>query len=196
MSGEDRVRWDRRYATGDYTPRTAPSPFLERWLPHLPVGRALDIACGTGRHALRLAEEGFDVHAVDISTVAVDRAAREGDRRGLAVEWEVVDLDELAIPAGAYDLVVVMRYRDPALWPKAVTALAPDGWLLVEHHLRTTVDVGGPQSPEFRVAPHELLRAAEGLRVLQYTEELEEGDAPGSRYAIARLAACNGDPGF
>jgi SAM-dependent methyltransferase len=197
MSQAERSRWDRRYDTGEYVPRSHPAPFLLRWLEHVPVGRALDVATGTGRNALALAEAGFEVDAVDISAVAIDRARTEADRQGLEIDWVVADLDTDPLPAGDYDLITVVRYRNRRLWPRLASALAPDGWILVEHHLQThRQDVVGPRDDAFRLAPGELLAAFGGLRIVHYSEHVEPTDAGDALFVIARLAACAGDPGW
>lgn len=196
MSEEDQQRWDRRYADGGYVPRRHPSPFLLEWLDRIPVGRALDVATGAGRNALHLASAGFDVTAVDGSSVAIGMARDAAVERGLAVDWQVADLDTFDVGSHAWDLVTVFRYRDASLWPRLASALAPGGWLVVEHHLLTTADVDGPSTDDFRVRPRELLDAADGLRVVHYSEGLEPADDPTRQYALARLVACDGDPGF
>lgn len=196
MSAEDRERWDRRYAEGTYVPREEPSAFLVRWLPHVPRGRALDLATGTGRNARHLAAAGFSVTAVDVSPVAIAQA-RERTDPALDITWRVADLDTLDL-GGPWDLVTVVRYRDERLWPRVATSLAPDGWVLVEHHLRTELDVGGPDDERFRVAPGELLEAFGTLRVVAYEERLEPADHPGAgeRFANVRIAAVHGSPGW
>lgn len=196
MSDDERQRWDERYASGEYRPRTEASPFVLGWLDHVPRGPALDVATGTGRNAMALAEAGFDVDAVDISAVAIDRGREEAERRGLAISWHVADLDTDPLPRDGYSLVVVSRYRNRALWPRLATALAPDGWVLIEHHLRTHRDVGGPPSDDFRLEPGELLEAFAGLRIVYYREVVEPADHGDGLFANARLAACAGDPGF
>ncbi len=197
MTEDERDKWDDRYASGDYQPRTWPSPFLEEWIPQLRTGRALVLACGTGRNAIRLAEAGFQVEGVDISPVAVARAGAEASRRGVDVEWRVADLDDVDLEPSAYDLITVIRYRNRALWPRLPGALAPDGFLLVEHHLQTPLAVAGPSSPGFRLEPQELLDECSGaLRIVHYSEVLEPADKTGSMYALARMAACKGNPGF
>ena len=201
MSHSERVNWDRRYAAGEYLPRTTPSPFLDRWLPALVTGgtgapkRALDVATGAGRHALRLAEAGFQVDAVDISAVALSQAEQTARERGLNVNWQCADLDEFQ-PDTGYDLITVFRYRNKELWPVLARALAEGGWVLVEHHLRTSAAVDGPPSDEFRVAPGELLEAFGALRIMHYTEQIEVGDRPDTLHAVVRLAACRGGPGW
>ncbi len=161
----------------------------------IPRGRALVLACGTGRNAFYLAEAGFEVEGVDISEVAIARARAEAERRNLGVEFRVADLDEVTLTQGAYDLVTMVRYVNRSLWPKATHALAPNGWLLTEQHLKTARDVLGPTG-SFRVEPGELLKAFSDLRVVEYWEGVEIADRDGKEAVLARLLACNGDPGW
>jgi SAM-dependent methyltransferase len=197
VSHEERSRWDRRYATGEYVARAQPSPFLLEWLDRIPVGRALDVATGTGRNALALADAGFEVAAVDISAVALDRARAEGEERGLPVDWILADLDDEALPGDGYDLIAVLRYRNPDLWPRLAAAMAPGGWIVIEHHLRTSrEDVVGPSDDAFRLAPGELLEAFRDLRIVHYSERVEPTDDGEALFVIARLVACAGDPGW
>ena len=144
---------------------------------------------------MRLAESGFDVEAVDISAQAIAVGRAEADRRGLDIRWVVHDLDDASLAEGAYDLITVIRYVNRRLWPRLLRSLAPDGWLIIEHHFLTEVDVEGPSTPDFRLRPQELLRAFESLRIVFY-EETVETDRDGHRYALERIVACNGDPGF
>lgn len=196
MSEEERRRWDERYATGEYRARTSPTRYLQEWVSRFRPGRALVIACGPGRNALYLAQRGFDVTGVDISEVAVDRARGSAAERGLDARFVVADLDQLEPEAGAYDLITVIRYRNRGLWPRLVDALAPNGWILAEHHMKTSTDVAGPGSPEFRLDPGELLEAFGSLRVVDYSESIEPSDDDTTNYAIQRAVACNGDPGW
>ncbi|MDH3607280.1 MAG: methyltransferase domain-containing protein [Acidimicrobiia bacterium] len=196
MSESERQAWDERYRTGTYQPRPKAGPFLESWMPRLPVGRTLDVACGAGRNAFRLAEAGHRVTAVDVSSVAVDMARAEADQRSLEIDWMVSDLDEYAVPESSFDLITVIRYVNRGLWPRLIEGLVPDGWLLIEHHLQTDADVDGPSSPDFRLRPQELLEAFAELRIVFYEETLEPGDQDGRPFALARLVACRGDPGF
>ena len=196
MSEDERQRWDERYATGEYRARIRPTPLLEEWSGVNAPGRALVVACGPGRNALYLAEHGFDVVGVDVSEVAIGQARTAADDRGLDAEFLVADLDEFTLEPGAFDLITVIRYRNRDLWPRLVDALAPNGWILAEHHMKTTAEVAGPTSPEFRLDPGELLQAFAGLRIVHYSESIEQADDEEQTYAIERAVACNGDPGW
>src|SRR5690606_28409212 len=169
VSNEERVQWDRRYADGEYLPRQNSSHFFEAWLPVIlgsdarEPGRALDVATGVGRHALRLAEAGFEVDAVDISDVALGLARDKARDRGLTVNWltaalDDLDLDDLRLEHH-YRLITVFRYRNEQLWSRLIDALEPNGWVLVEHHLKTELAVDGPRPEAFLVRPGELLGA-------------------------------------
>lgn len=196
MSRDDRRKWDERYSTGDYEPRSAPSPLIETAIDMVPPGRALVLACGTGRNALRLAEAGFQVEAVDISAVAIARAEAESRRLGLDVDWQVADIEELRLSPDSYDLITMIRYLNRAKWTPAVSALRPDGWLLMVQHFRTRREVLGPTDPAFRLEPGELLRAFSALRVVSYSETIERSPESDRPSASASLLACKGDPGW
>jgi len=192
----DREKWDRCYAGGAYEPRTYPSPFLVERLPSLPRGRALDIACGAGRNALRLAEAGYEVEAMDISGVAIERARAAARERGLKVCWRVADLDDFDPPPDRFDLITVIRYTNRKLMERLPEALTEGGMLLVEHHILTSAPVGGPTSRAFRLAPNELIDLYHGrLRVLFHEERIAP-DPDGKEMALVRFLGCRGSPGF
>ena len=198
MSDADREKWERRYAEGSYEARTHPTRLLVDWLPRIgkPEGaRALDLACGAGRNALYLANEGYRVDAMDISGVALARGAARAAEMGVKVEWIETDLDHVALTPARYDLVVVARYVNRGLTEALVGALREGGHLLYEQHLQTDQDVGGPRNPEFRLRPNELLDMFRVLRVLYYREGIMK-DPDGPTMALAQLVACRGSPGF
>lgn len=127
MSEADRARWEEKYRAGVH-PETEPDPVLLRALASAPSrGRALDVACGRGRHAIALARRGYDVDAVDLSPSGL-ACARE--RAGhLRIRWIEADLDTWTPPEGAYAVVVCVDFSDERLVPRLLCALAPGGVL-------------------------------------------------------------------
>ena len=195
MSEADREKWDTRYAEGSYKPRTHATPLLIEWLPRLPAGRALDLACGAGRNALYLAAAGYRVDAMDISAVVLERARQSAGERGLEVNWICTDLDTATLPVDTYDLVVVTRYLNRLLTEGLMDSLRQGGHLVYEQHLLTELPVDGPKSRSFRLQPNELLERFAPLRVLYYREGIME-DRDGRTMALAQLVACEGSPGY
>src|SRR5436305_9603913 len=65
-------------------------PFMEQWALLL-GGALLDLACGTGRMALRLAAQGYQVTGVDLVPEMIARARRIAAARSLSMEWVVAD---------------------------------------------------------------------------------------------------------
>jgi len=189
MASHDSERWNQRYAEGAYGERTHPAVLLADWIHEAPPGRALDVACGAGRNALFLAERGFEVTGVDISSAALELAAARADQAGLLIGWQQHDLDEPLSVADPYALIVVVRYADAALVTALAEALQPGGVLLVEAHLggeKFTPDVGGPGSERFRLAPGELAAASAGLEVLHSRED-QIRDPDGRLMALAQF---------
>jgi tellurite methyltransferase len=184
----DREKWNKRYRGGAYAQRVHPSAFLEAWIDSIPVGRAIDIACGAGRNALYLAERGFEVDAVDISGDALERARETAQRMSLDVNWLEHDLDERLELDTSYQLILIVRYVNLPLIRQLAANLAPGGFLVCEQHLVTEADVIGPSNPAFRVSPGDLVAAAEGLHV-QHLEETLVTEPDGSAAALARLVA-------
>jgi SAM-dependent methyltransferase len=188
MSEQDRNKWNQRYAEDSYR-KNNPVTLLESWLPKLPIGRALDLACGAGRNALVLAQTGFQVDAIDISLEGLKQARQKAEARGLEINWIEQDLDQVYPFDNAYDLIIVMWYVDLALITRLCDCLAPGGYLLSEEHLITDAEVIGPTNPDYRVATGELREAVSGLEILLFEESIEvipEGGYVASARVVAR----------
>ncbi|WP_291983863.1 rhodanese-like domain-containing protein [Luteitalea sp.] len=152
---------------------TGPSPWLFECGDLIPrSGRALDVACGRGRHALLLASTGLDVTAIDRDADALARLQDQADRLGLAVQTRVTDLETSDVDLGepGYDLVLVTRYLHRPLMPHLLLSLAPGGVLLYETFLTRQAETGHPKNPAFLLAPGELLDLVRPLEVLRQFE--------------------------
>jgi len=188
VSELDREKWNRRYREGAYTERVHPCALLEDWIDGIPVGRAIDVACGAGRNALYLADRGFAVDAVDISGEALDRARGIARQMNLAVNWLEHDLDDPPELGSSYQLILVVRYVNLPLIRQLVTHLAPGGFLICEQHLVTREEVVGPSSAAFRVKHGDLLALAQGLQI-RHLEETLVPEPDGQTAALAQLVA-------
>jgi len=70
-----------------------------------PGRRVVDLACGTGAVALRMARAGADVVGIDISPDQVEKARRAAAAEGLAVQFDVGDCEQLPYGDGEFEVV-------------------------------------------------------------------------------------------
>ena len=104
----EREDWNRKHGEGGRLFGSEPNRFLVAEVDGLAPGRALDLACGSGRNAVWLAAQGWTVTGADFSDVGLVNAAELAAERGVDVEWLDADLPMWEPPAGAFDLVVVL----------------------------------------------------------------------------------------
>ena len=154
-SGQDlremftREFWDERYATSHRIWSGRPNARLVEEVTDLAPGTAIDVGCGEGADAVWLAARGWQVTGVDVSGVALERAAEHAAEAGVAdnASWERADLFALdALPAPA-DLVTASYVHVPpdqfdAVYAHVAAAVAPGGTLVVLAHHPDDVHTG------------------------------------------------------
>jgi thioredoxin reductase len=131
--------WDERYASAEQIWSGQPNAALVAEVSGLRPGRALDVGCGEGADACWLAAQGWEVTGLDVSQVALDRAAAHAGRAGARVRWRQAGLVEAALPPGSFDLVsaqypALLRTGKNEAGHALLDAVAPGGVLLVVHH--------------------------------------------------------------
>lgn len=179
--------WDVRYS-GSPNVDSAPAEVLRELLPLLPPGAALDLACGIGRNALFLAEQGWHVTAVDGSAAALEKLRENALRRGISIQeaqgWEdrqggevraitllQADLEAATLPASRFSLVLNVNYLQRSLPRRIEHSLLPGGVVLFETYTTNQLAFdGGPRNPEFLLTPGELRAAFPGCETLFYRE--------------------------
>jgi len=164
-----------------------PSPFVVRWITSLaldfPRGRALDVACGRGRHTVALAAAGFRTLGVDLQFDALFHAREAARARGFEILIACADLTTTPLPLDRFQVIVVTRYLDRQTFPAICRSLIPGGVLLYETFTENQLRYErGPRSPDHLLAPGELRMMVRGMDVL-FDEEVSAPDA------VARIAA-------
>lgn len=158
-----------------------PSPWIQRWS-HLvrSGGTVLDVACGSGRHVRWFHQRNHLVTGVDIAQDAIESIADLG-------EMVVADLEGGPWPLRGrrFDAVVVTNYLWRPLFPALLESLEPGGVLLYETFAQGHESVGKPSRPDFLLAPGELLRICQGLRIVAY----EHGKLAQPERFVQRIAA-------
>ena len=128
--------WDKRYGANPIW-SGKPNGGLVTEVSDLPPGRALDVGCGEGADAIWLARHGWDVTALDVSLVALERAkAAAGD---LVVQWVHSGLVEAALRPSSFDLVsaqypALLKTPTDEAERTLLGLVAPGGTLLAVHH--------------------------------------------------------------
>jgi 2-polyprenyl-3-methyl-5-hydroxy-6-metoxy-1,4-benzoquinol methylase len=135
--------WDARYGSADQIWSGNPNQRLVEQVTELSPGNALEVGCGEGADAIWLAARGWQVTGVDVSTVALERAARQAARIGAEVAarttWQQVDILSWTPPARQFDLVTshfihVASADREALHRRLAKGVRPGGTLLIVGH--------------------------------------------------------------
>ena len=172
-----------------------PASFLLRQLHRLPKGNILDVASGSGRHALFLASLGYQVEAIDRDEQALAQLSAHARARHLTgIKPRVLDLEqptqEPNLGHGTYDAILIFFYLHRPLFPHLIDALKPGGILLYETFtVDNHVQRRHPQRREFCLAHGELLNLTPGFRILHYDEGLHEGNRSSESVYTAQLVA-------
>lgn len=176
MSGDGHADWDRRYGDEEQLFSGHVNGVLVAEIEGMAPGSALDVGFGEGADAIWLALAGWDVTAIDISQVAIDRARQVADGVDVTIESVQTDIT-VEPPASRCDLVSV---HCPAL-PRSpgddavgalLGAVAPGGTLLVVGHDLTAADHRHPDfDPADYVQPADVARHLDD----EWTVEVHEG---------------------
>ncbi|WP_345994041.1 methyltransferase domain-containing protein [Sulfurimonas sp. HSL-1716] len=176
---EDKERWNLRHVEKPMPGYV--SPTLTKYIKHAKVGRALDIACGTGRNTHYLADLGFIVDALDLSDYALSRI-REDEK----IVKSEVDLDTYDLKHQKYDLVLNINYLNRRLTAQIKDALKQDGLVIFETFIVAhDSPEKGSMNPDYLLKPNELSEFFSDFNIIYY----EEKDIVNLRGEDARLAS-------
>jgi tellurite methyltransferase len=167
----DLAAWDEQYRkdTDSATEReSVPNPLLVETARDLRPGRVLDLACGTGRNALWLAERGWSVTAVDGSATAIEILRSHAGRLGVTVDAQVSDFENagFAVTLARYDLITMCYYLQRNLIEQCQHGLVPGGVMIAIALLMEP----GKERSIFRLRPGELRGYFADWELLHYRE--------------------------
>ena len=190
--------WNERFGRAEYLYGTTPNRFARQKAKQLPEeGTVLELGVGEGRNAVFLAEQGFDVTAVDYASEGLRKLHALAEARGVSVETVQADAREWT-PDRTWDAVVVTFLHlapdeRPRLYRMIQQALRPGGVFVAEwfrpEQITEGYESGGPPSVELMITAEELRThfAPEGIQELTAMETtLDEGAHRGPA-AVVRL---------
>lgn len=177
-SDDEREHWNKKYreAPGSWL---EPDTFLVRVFaeyirPQFPAGGcALDLAGGAGRNAIWLAKQGWEITLIDISEAGIEQARLKAGPLASNIHFVVDDLTRFTASQTQFDVVMAFFYLERKIFPEILKAIRPGGLLIYKTLTLEQLKLeDGPRDPAHLLASGELLRLAEGLRVLHYREEV------------------------
>lgn len=179
---EDKQRWNERYLDNPM-PQTV-SPLVEKYIEHVNIGQAIDVACGTGRNTHYLADLGFLVDAIDISDYALDRV-----KESSTINKIDADLDKYNLTPNKYDLIVNVNYLNRRLVSQMKDALKSGGVVIFETFIVAHGDFNLPTTNlDYLLRKNELLHSFIGLDVIYYEEKIDV-NLRGEKIKVASIVA-------
>ncbi len=180
--------WNQRYRSKERAEedlQIKPTELVVRTAQNLLPGKALDLACGTGRNALWLAREGWDVTAMDGADAAIEILEERARQESVNIKTVVADLQggEYIITPSHWDFIAICYYLQRNLIASAKNGVRPGGILLMIVH--TTE--GDEQPNESRLRPGELARYFAGWEIL-HSYEGKPND-PAHRRSVTEIVA-------
>ena len=150
--------------------------------------RVLDLASGSGVHAIAAAGQGAEVVAVDADTESLKAAEAAASKAHVTVQWVQADLTTDPVPDGPYDVVMAFSYLDREQMPRFLDAVKPGGHFLLETFLEQQRELGwGPTADEHLLKSGELWSLVEPFEIVLAREVLEVLD--GRSRAVASVLA-------
>ena len=153
---------------------------LEHYTTFKPGGDILDLACGAGRHAIFLQEQGYQVTAVDIDTAALEAI------QTASINVIRADLEGAAWPFGAeqFDGIVVVNYLWRPLFGELIGSLKPGGVMMYDTFALGNERFGRPRNPDFLLQKGELKSVFADFDILAWEEGEKKHPSPSVRQSI------------
>ncbi len=181
--------WNQRYSIPDYVYGTEPNDFLAAQAHLIPKGRVLEIGAGEGRNSVYLAQQGYQVTAVDQSSVGLEKARKLATEKGVEIETIEASLAEFEIEPNQWQGIVAIFLHLPVslrtrVLSKCVRGLVRNGIFILEAFTPSQLkyDTGGPKDPLELYTLYDLRNDLKGLNI-EHGEELERDVNEGKRHS-------------
>lgn len=191
--------WDERYSLKDYIYGTQPNQFFKEQIDKLTAGKILMVGEGEGRNAVYAAKLGWQVDALDSSSVAREKAMSLAEQNKVSINYQVADIHSYNFPVNTYDAVGIIFLHinetlteSEILYKKLTGSLKNDGRIILELFSKNQLGkkTGGPQDlsllysveqihKNFSTLTHEVLYEE---NVLLSEGDLHNGEASVIRY--------------
>ncbi len=164
-----------------------------------PTKPILDLACGTGRNGLALAEAGLPVVFADRSQSALETVAKRLEETGLTGRTWQVDLEQPGknvLIVHEYAAIIGFCYLHRPLFPAIRQAVIAGGLVIYETFTTDQPRFGHPHNPDFLLRPGELPGFFKGWRIIHYFEGTRPDPDRGIASIVARKTASSDKPDY
>lgn len=191
--------WDERYSTKDYIYGTEPNQFFSEQIGKLKPGKIILIGEGEGRNAVFAAKLGWDVDAVDSSSVARDKALKLAKRHHAKINYIVADVLSYNFPVNTYDAIGVIflhinetQEESTILYQNLYNSLKKGGRIILELFSKNQIGKksGGPQDLDLLCSTEQIKKYFPLLKYDLLREEnvfLSEGEFHQGEASVIRF---------
>jgi 2-polyprenyl-3-methyl-5-hydroxy-6-metoxy-1,4-benzoquinol methylase len=171
-----KAKWNQRFRdrSDELNP---PEPFLVQNLSFLKPGSILDLACGDGRNALFLAENGFEVTGADFSVEGIKRLNQFATKKGLQIKTTEIDVESAAAlrPLGPFDNIIISHFKPlEKTWHLLSQLLIEGGiFIICTFNMKQAKATGFPE--KFCLKKDELVGKLDGLDILKHESFENDG---------------------
>lgn len=190
--------WDKKYDKQEFHYGLKPNRFIALMLESRPPGRMLLVGAGEGRNAVYAASLGWEVHAIDISSTARDKALNLAASKGLKIQYTLEDASKFESDSKFDAIALFFAHFPPeirqSIHQKLANYLKPVGELWLEAFAPGQLEFtsGGPKAVEMLYNPETLQKDFEALQIRQLEVkryELDEGEGHQGLGEVIRLRA-------
>ena len=191
--------WDERYSSIGFVYGTEPNIFFKDELDKLQTGNILLLGEGEGRNAVYAATQGWEVDAVDFSTIGKEKALKLADENNVKINYEVVNLSDYTFKLKDYDAIAIIYLH---LKPKirseihsqVFNSLKFNGILILEVFEKDQLGrtSGGPQNIDMLYSKEEIEKDFEKMQINSLEKiviELDEGEHHRGEAVVLQLVA-------
>jgi tellurite methyltransferase len=169
--------WDSRYSRRNFVYGKTPAKFLSDNYSHIKYGgKVLDMGMGEGRNAVFLAQKGYQVIGVDISSVAVKKSNLLAKEFGVNLKTIVASLKKYNFRPGTFDAIINFYWVDRSMVERIRAWLKPEGILFYEAYTNNQSKVDDAFDESNGLVPGELLKMFPAMKVLKFEEPLHKDD--------------------
>ena len=189
--------WNEKFLQNPNLYGEQPNAFLKSELKHRKPGKLLLPGEGEGRNALHAAAVGWDVFALDQSTIAKQHTLEKAQKLGLSLRYETCDITHFIPEPETFDVVALIYFHLPPaistnVYHKLVKALKPGGEIIIEGFGKRQLSYtsGGPKNIDMLYAMEELKASFPSLEWSHQFDgiiHLEEGEGHRGDAHVIRL---------